>query len=51
MSSESIAPKSPKRAPDAPTEMLVLMKKADSMLPPNPDKRYIIPIRTANNKI
>lgn len=48
MSSETIAPKSPKRAPDAPTEMPFLMKRAESMLPPNPDKRYIMLIRTAD---
>ena len=39
ISSESIAPRSPKRAPEAPTEMLFLMNKEDSTLPPNPDNK------------
>lgn len=39
MSSESMAPKSPNRAPEAPTEILLLRKRAESMLPPKPDMR------------
>jgi hypothetical protein len=39
ISSESIAPRSPKRAPEAPTEMLFLINREESTLPPNPDRR------------
>ncbi|KAK8511940.1 hypothetical protein V6N12_074629 [Hibiscus sabdariffa] len=39
ISSESIAPRSPKRAPDAPTEMSFRINREESTLPPNPDKR------------
>jgi len=42
-----MAPRSPNRAPEAPTDILFFMKSDDSMLPPNPDTRYIVPIRTA----
>lgn len=45
-SSDNIAPRKPKRAPEAPTEMLVLIKRDETRLPPNPEKRYITPIRT-----
>ena len=46
MSSESMAPSSPKSAPDAPTEMLDLMKRADIRLPPSPERMYMMPILT-----
>lgn len=46
ISSDSIAPRRPKRAPEAPTEMLFLIKREDSILPPNPDNRYMNPILT-----
>jgi len=46
-SSDIIAPRSPKRALEAPTEMLFLIKIEESTLPPNPDNRYINPILTA----
>lgn len=49
-SSESIAPRSPNKAPEAPTEMLFLMKRAERTLPPNPERRYIAPIRTATEE-
>lgn len=39
MSSDSIAPRSPKSAPEAPTETPFLMKSTESTLPPNPEKR------------
>jgi hypothetical protein len=38
-SSESMAPRSPKRAPEAPTEMWFLMNREDRTLPPRPDRR------------
>lgn len=38
-SSAVIAPRIPNRAPDAPTEILFCMKRADKTLPPNPDIR------------
>lgn len=53
MSSESKAPKSPKSAPDAPTDMVVsagLILKHDSKLPPNPESTYKHPILTAKTK-
>lgn len=46
ISSDNIAPKSPKRAPEAPTEILFLTKREERTLPPNPDTRYITPILT-----
>ena len=49
ISSDSIAPRSPKRAPEAPTEIWSLRNRDDSTLPPNPDTRYMIPILTAIN--
>lgn len=49
ISSASIAPRSPKRAPEAPTEMWFLINRDDSILPPKPDKRYMTPILTAMN--
>lgn len=39
ISSESMAPRSPNSAPEAPTEILFCMNKEDSTLPPNPDSR------------
>lgn len=39
ISSESIAPRSPKRAPEAPTEMLFRINREEITLAPNPDKR------------
>lgn len=51
MSSESIAPKSPKSAPEAPTDMVGfsagLIFSDESKLPPNPDTTYKHPIFTA----
>jgi len=49
ISSDSIAPRSPKRAPEAPTEIWSMINRDDSTLPPNPDTRYIIPILTDMN--
>lgn len=49
-SSESIEPRSPKRAPEAPTEMLFLINREDKTLPPIPDNRYITPILTAKTQ-
>lgn len=46
-SSDNIAPRSPNKAPDAPTEMLFCMKREDNMLPPKPESKYSIPTRTA----
>lgn len=37
ISSESMAPNNPKRAPEAPTEILSSRKRADIILPPKPD--------------
>lgn len=37
MSSESMPPSNPKRAPEAPTEMFSWMKRPDNRLPPNPE--------------
>jgi hypothetical protein len=34
-----MAPRRPKRAPDAPTEMLSLTKRDESTLPPTPEAR------------
>lgn len=51
MSSESMAPRRPKSAPEAPTETPFLMKSTDRMLPPSPDTRYTrptFPARTTN---
>jgi hypothetical protein len=50
-----MAPKSPKSAPDAPTDMVFgttasLKCKIDNKLPPKPESRYNIPISTANLK-
>lgn len=45
ISSDSIPPNSPKSAPEAPTEMFDCMKRADKILPPNPEMRYSKPIR------
>jgi len=49
-SSESIEPRRPKRAPEAPTEILFLINNDDNILPPIPDNRYITPILTENFK-
>lgn len=49
MSSASIAPRSPKRAPEAPTDMWFPRKRHDNTLPPNPETRYMIPILTATS--
>jgi hypothetical protein len=47
MSSESIDPSKPNRAPDAPTETpLFLKKRAERTFPPNPDMMYIRPTLT-----
>ena len=50
MSSESMAPSSPKRAPEAPTDISDLMDREDKRLPPNPEITYSIPIFTAHVK-
>jgi hypothetical protein len=47
ITSESIAPMSPKRTPEEPTETLFLIKREDRTLPPNPDIKNINPILTA----
>lgn len=39
-------PSNPKRAPEAPTDMLAWIKSADSMLPPRPEMMYRRPILT-----
>jgi hypothetical protein len=39
ISSESIAPRRPNKAPDAPTDILFLMKREERTLPPNPERR------------
>lgn len=49
ISSESIDPRRPNRAPDAPTETEFLTKRAETMLPPIPETRYITPTRTAES--
>lgn len=46
ISSDSIDPSKPNRAPDAPTETPFLKKRAERTLPPNPDTRYIKPTLT-----
>lgn len=46
MSSESIDPRSPNRAPEAPTEMLFLRRRAERTAPPKPDRMYTVPMRT-----
>ena len=38
-SSESIAPSRPNKAPEAPTEMLLWMNNAESILPPSPENK------------
>jgi hypothetical protein len=38
-SSDSMAPRRPKRAPEAPTEMLFLMNSDERTLPPMPETR------------
>lgn len=50
MSSENIAPRSPNKAPEAPTEMLFIKRRAERTEPPKPDSRYITPMRTAWHK-
>ena len=54
MSSESIAPKRPKRAPEAPTDMVGfsagLRLIDESKLPPNPESTYKHPILTAKHQ-
>lgn len=50
MSSDSIDPRSPNKAPEAPTEILFLKRRAERTLPPNPDTRYITPIRAARRE-
>lgn len=47
-SSESMAPNSPKSAPDAPTDMDFWRWRADNKLPPKPEITYKRPILTAN---
>lgn len=39
-------PSNPKRAPDAPTEILDCIKRADNKLPPIPEMTYSRPILT-----
>lgn len=39
-------PSRPNKAPEAPTEMLFLRRRAERTLPPNPDSKYVSPIRT-----
>lgn len=46
MSSESMAPSKPKRALEAPTEILCWMNREESKLPPNPEITYSTPIST-----
>jgi hypothetical protein len=43
ISSDSIAPRRPKSAPEAPTETPFLRKSTESTLPPKPDTRYTSP--------
>ena len=45
-----MAPSSPKRAPEAPTDISDLMDREDKRLPPNPEITYSIPIFTAQVK-
>ena len=47
MSSESMAPSNPKRAPEAPTEIEPCKNRADITDPPSPEIRYSSPILTA----
>ena len=49
-SSESIEPRRPKRAPEAPTEISFLINNEDSMLPPIPDIMYMTPILTGKTE-
>lgn len=49
MSSESIPPSNPNKAPEAPTEMFDWMNREDNRLPPNPDITYSKPIRTVKD--
>lgn len=46
MSSESMAPKNPKSAPEAPTDIDFPIEIEDIKLPPKPETTYKIPIRT-----
>lgn len=47
MSSDSMPPSKPKRALEAPTEILCWMNRDESKLPPNPDITNSSPISTA----
>lgn len=49
-SSESIEPRRPKRAPEAPTEIPLLINNEDNMLPPIPDITYMTPILTGKTE-
>lgn len=46
-----MAPSNPKSAPEAPTEMVDLMNRADNKVPPNPDTTYRTPIFAANRRL
>lgn len=50
MSSESIAPSNPNKAPDAPTDTLspLVSVKQDIRLPPSPEITYKAPVLTVN---
>ena len=45
-----MAPRSPNRAPEAPTEMVFLMNRDESTLPPTPETRYMMPILTVRKR-
>ena len=51
ISSESIAPSNPNKAPDAPTDTLSPLEavKQDIRLPPRPERTYKAPILTVEN--
>lgn len=46
MSSESMAPRNPKSAPDAPTDIDFSREIEDDKLPPMPERTYKIPTLT-----
>jgi len=49
-SSDSMPPSKPNNAPEAPTDILSGMNRADSKLPPKPDITYRNPILTAKDE-
>lgn len=51
-SSDIMHPSNPKRAPEAPTEMLfAVRKRADIKLPPKPEMTYSRPVLTVEREI